>query len=56
MDCGNNAITLYVDGVKIDTVYDSTYSEGGIGLIVGSDNESEQTIVTFDDFLMKKLK
>ena len=56
MDCGNNAITLYVDGIKIDTVYDATYKGGGVSLVVGSDSDTKETEVTFDDFEMEKLK
>ena len=42
-----NRITLYVDGVKIDSVTDNTYSHGHIGLYVTGDNGPPKTEATF---------
>jgi hypothetical protein len=55
-DCGNNGtLTLYVDGQQIASVSDSTYTSGGVALMVWSGEEATTTDVSFDDFLMTQL-
>jgi hypothetical protein len=56
-DCGSDGtLILYVDGQKIDSVSDSTYGAGRVGLIVWSGADATKTDVSFDDFLMTALK
>ena len=54
-DCGNGTLTLYVDGQQIASATDSTYSGGGVALMVWSGEEATNTNVSFDDFLMTQL-
>jgi hypothetical protein len=54
-DCGNGTLTLYVDGVQIASVSDSTYISGGVGLFTWSGEEATLTNVSFDDFVMTGL-
>jgi len=54
-DCGHGTLTLYVDGNKIDSVTDSTYSEGRVGLVLWS-GETSAGPVTYDDFVITSLK
>ena len=54
-DCGNNTLTLYVDGQQIDSVSDSTYTSGNVGVFVWSGEELNATNVSFDDFVLTKL-
>jgi len=56
LDCGNGALTLYVNGQQIDTVSDSSYTSGGVGIFAGSDDEESGTTVIFDSFALTKLK
>ncbi len=51
-DCGANALTLYVDGKQIDSVVDSTYTSGHIGLFAWSGENVSSGDVSFDDFVM----
>lgn len=55
-DCGNGIITLYVDGVLIDSVTDSTYTSGGVGLLTWSGDGAPSADVTFDDFIVTSLE
>lgn len=55
-DCGNGALTLYVDGKEIASVSDSTYTTGRVGLLTWSGEEASSTDVTFDDFAVTALK
>jgi hypothetical protein len=56
-DCGSDGtLTLYVDGQKIDSVSDSTYGAGRVGLLVWSGSDAIKTDITFDDFMMTTLK
>jgi len=55
VDCGRNILTLYVDGKKIDSVTDSSYTSGLVGLFTWSDVDATTTNVSFDDFLMAHL-
>lgn len=54
-DCGNGMLTLYVDGQKIDSVQDSSYSSGMVALFAWSHEVEDGTDVTFDDFVVTKL-
>lgn len=55
-DCGNGALTLYVNGQVIDSVIDNSYTSGGVGLFVWSGFEAASADVTFDDFIISTLK
>jgi hypothetical protein len=55
MDCGNGAITLYVDGQQIASVADASYVDGGVALFTWSGEDATTTDVSFDDFLMTEL-
>jgi len=54
-DCGNGTLTLYVDGKQIDSVSDSSYTTGGVGVFTWSGEDVAAADVTFDDFVMTKL-
>jgi hypothetical protein len=55
-DCGSDGtLTLYVDGQRVDSVNDTTYSSGYVGLFAWSGEEVNGTNVTFDDFVVTKL-
>lgn len=54
-DCGNGILTLYVDGQQVDSVPDSTFTSGRVGVVTWSALEAVKTDVTFDDFLMTEL-
>jgi len=54
-DCGNNTLTLYVNGQQIDSVVDSTYVSGKVALLTWSGEEATNTNISFDDFLMTAL-
>ena len=55
-DCGNGALTLYVDGQLIDSVSDSTYTSGRVAVFAWSGEEvGLNTNVSFDDFEMTEL-
>lgn len=54
-DCGNNTLTLYVDGQQVDSVSDSTYTSGNVGLFAWSGEQPNGTSVSFDEFVMTKL-
>ncbi len=55
LDCGGGSLTLYVNGQQIDSVSDSTYTSGVIGLFAATDDEDGGADVTFDDFVVTKL-
>jgi hypothetical protein len=55
-DCGNGVLTLYVDGQIIDSVSDSTYTSGYVGLMIWSDEVVNSADATFDDFVVTKLE
>ena len=55
LDCGNGSMTLYVNGQQIDSVSDTTYTSGSIGLFVASDDQDNGANVTFDDYAVTKL-
>lgn len=54
-DCGKDTLTLYVDGQRVDSVSDSTYTSGNVGVFAWSGNELNGTDVSFDDFVVTKL-
>ena len=54
-DCGNGAVTLYVDGQQIASVSDASYVSGGVALFTWSGEDSTSTDISFDDFLMTEL-
>lgn len=55
-DCGSDGtLTLYVDGQQVDSVNDTTYSSGYVGLFAWSGEEVDGTNVSFDDFIVTKL-
>lgn len=55
-DCGSGVLTLYVNGQVIDSVSDSTYASGGVGLFIWSGFEADSADMTFDDFLVTSLE
>ncbi len=55
MDCGNGSLALYVNEQKIDSVNDTTYEKGSIGLFAASNDIESGVDVTFDDFVVTKL-
>lgn len=55
LDCGNGSMSLYVNGQKIDSVSDSSYTSGVIGLFAASDDQASGANVIFDDFITTKL-
>jgi serine/threonine protein kinase len=55
-DCGSNTLTFYVDGKKIDSVVDSTYTSGHIGLFAWSGENVSSGDVSFDDFVMTSME
>jgi hypothetical protein len=54
-DCGNNTLTLYMDGQPVDSATDTTYTTGNVGLFAWSGEELNGTNVVFDDFVVTKL-
>lgn len=55
LDCTGSSLTLYVNGQQIDSVSDSTYTSGVIGLFASTETQENGTNVTFDDFAVTKL-
>lgn len=55
-DCGNGTLAFYVDGQQIDSVSDSTYTSGGVGLFLWTGNGVSTADITFDDFVVTKLE
>lgn len=55
-DCGNGTMSLYVDGQLVDSVSDTTYTSGNVGLFAWSGEERDGTNVSFDDFVVTKLE
>ena len=54
-DCGPGELTLYVNGQEVDSVSDSTFTEGGVGLFIWS-GEEPSGAVSFDDFELTSLQ
>jgi serine/threonine protein kinase len=55
-DCGNGVLKLYVDGQQIDSVSDSTYTTGRVGLFIWSGDPVRSSVVIYDDFLIRSLE
>jgi len=55
LDCGNGIFTLYVNGQKIDSTSDSTYTTGHIGLIAWATDAASSLNVSFDDYIVTAL-
>ena len=55
LDCANGSLSLYVNGQQIDSVSDSSYTSGVIGLFAASGEQNTGTNITFDDFVVTKL-
>lgn len=56
LDCANGSMTLYVNGQKIDSVSDSTYTSGVVGLFAATESLPNGANVTFDNFEMTTLE
>ena len=57
VDCGSDGtLTLYVDGQKIDSVSDTSYSKGRVALFAWNAKVASGTDVVFDNFVMTSLK
>ena len=54
-DCTPNAITFYVDGKRINTVSGTSFTGGGVGVIV-ENYDKTNVEVRFDDFAITQLK
>ena len=54
-DCGNDTLTLSVNGQQIASVPDASYLNGGVALFTWSGEEATNTDVSFDDFLITEL-
>jgi len=52
-ECINGSISLYVDGALIETVKDSDYSSGNVGLFAWS-NDTATAEIHFDDFYVSQ--
>ena len=56
-DCASDGrLTLYVDGQQIDSVNDTTFTTGRVGLITWSGDEAPSADVVFDDFVVTRLQ
>ncbi len=55
-DCGSGTLTLYVDGQRVDSVNDTTYTSGNVALFAWSGEELDGTEVSFDDFVVTQLE
>jgi hypothetical protein len=56
LDCASGSMTLYVNGQVIDSVSDSTYTSGVIGLFAATESVRNGTDITFDNFEATKLE
>ncbi len=54
-ECGNGTLTLFVNGEKVDSVQDSTYTSGTVALFAWNDEEENGADITFDDFIITRL-
>jgi hypothetical protein len=55
VDCKYGSMALYANGQLIDSVSDSSYPSGSVGLFAASDDQNTGTTIIFDDFVMTKL-
>ena len=57
LDCGSDGtLTLYVNGKQIDSVTDTTYTKGHIGLFTWSDKKANATDVNFAGYVATSMK
>jgi hypothetical protein len=54
-DCGKAGLAIYVDGQKIASASDATYTDGAITLFIWSGKDIGKVNVTFDDFVLIQL-
>jgi len=50
-DCIGDSLNLYVNGIQLETVHDSAFQTGDVGLIAGS-HEIWGVDILFDDFIV----
>lgn len=55
LDCQNGSMTLYANGQVIDTVSDSSYISGAVGLFLASQEQANGAAAIFDNFAMTKI-
>jgi len=57
MDCGSDGtLALYVNGKQVDSVTDTTYTSGHIGLFAASDKKPNSADVNFSNYVATSLK
>ena len=57
MDCGSDGtLTLYVNGKQIDSVTDTTYTKGHIGLFAWSDKKPNAMDISFANYIATSTK
>ena len=57
MDCGSDGtLALYVNGKQIDSVSDTTYTKGHIGLFAATYKKENSTDVNFSNYVATSLK
>ena len=57
MDCGSDGtLALYVNGKQVDSVMDTTYTSGHIGLFAASDKKPNSADVNFSNYVATSLK
>ena len=49
--CNGSTLTLYVNGQQVDSVTDTTFTEGDVGLIAGT-FDSPDVEIAFDNFVV----
>ena len=54
-DCGRGTLALYVDGIQIASVSDSSFTSGNVALFTWSGEDIAAANVSFDNFLMTEL-
>jgi hypothetical protein len=52
-DCIGSTLTLYVNGQQVDSQTDTDFTDGNVGLIAGTFEET-YTDILFDDFVVRK--
>ena len=55
-DCGNGAVTLYVNGQQIASGSDAEYTTGRFALFVWSDEVANGADITYDDFIVTEME
>jgi len=57
MDCGSDGtLTLYVNGIRINSIADSTYAKGHVGLFVWSSPHVNAADVNFSNFKITSIR